>query len=70
MAKKNLYPYFEAYGFFRLLTLEYDDYGPYRYEMTAEMRDRFKSEMEALVKKGKIEELTPSELESLLRARE
>lgn len=70
VAKKNLYPYFEAYGFFRLLTLEYDDYGPYRYEMTAEMRDRFKSEMEALVKKGKIEELTPSELESLLRARE
>ena len=38
--------------------------------MTAEMRDRFKSEMEALVKKGKIEELNPSELESLLRARE
>ena len=70
VAGKNLYPYFEAYGFFRLLSLQYGDYGTYKYHLTAEVRDAFKAEMENLVKSGKIEELTPQELNDMIHAEE
>lgn len=70
VAGKNLYPYFEAYGFFRLLDLDIDDYGHYEYHMTAEMRDKFKAEMDDLVRKGKIKKLSRSELKALLHAGE
>lgn len=70
VAGKNLYPYFEAFGFFRLLDLHIDDYGHYEYHLTAEMRDAFKAEMNELVRRGKIKELTPSELDALIHAEE
>ena len=55
LAGKNLYPYFEKFGFFRILKLSYGDYGDYNYEMTTEMRDRFKKEMEELEKQLEIQ---------------
>lgn len=70
VAGKNLYPYFEAFGFFRLLDLHIGDYGHYEYHLTAEMRDAFKAEMDELVRRGKIKELTPSELDALIHAEE
>ena len=70
LAGKNLYPYFEKFGFFRILKLSYDDYGNYTYEMTTEMRDRFKKEMEELEKQQLIKPLTPEELNALIYAKE
>ena len=70
VAGKNLYPYFEAYGFFRLLDLTIGDYGRYEYHLTAAMRDAFKAEMDGLVRQGKIKELTPAELDGLIHAEE
>lgn len=67
---KNLYPYFEAFGFFRLLNLTYGDYGTYSYIMTDEMRTKFKNEMKELESKGVIKPLTSDELKSMLYARE
>lgn len=67
---KNLYPYFEAYGFFRLLDLTYGDYGTYSYKMTAKMRDAFKKEMKGLENKKVIKPLTSEELKALLYAKE
>lgn len=67
---KNLYPYFEAFGFFRLLDLTYGDYGTYSYKMTSEMRDKFKNEMKELEDKGVIKPLTAEELKAMLYARE
>lgn len=67
---KNLYPFFEAYGFFRLLDLTYGDYGTYSYKMTAEMRDAFKKEMKDLEDKKIIKPLTSEELKALLYAKE
>lgn len=70
VAGKNLYPYFEAFGFFRILRLKYDDYGMYTYEMTESMRDAFRAEMEGYVKSGKLADLTSEELEAMLNAQE
>lgn len=70
VAKKNLYPYFEKFGFFRLLKLTYGDYGTYTYNMTAEMRDAFKKEMEQLENDKKISPLTSEELNELIYAHE
>lgn len=70
LAGKNLYPYFEKFGFFRILKLSYGDYGNYTYEMTTEMRDRFKKEMEELEKQQLIKPLTPEELNALIYAKE
>lgn len=70
VAGKNLYPYFEAFGFFRILKLRYDDYGFYTYNMTEAMRDAFKAEMDGYVKAGKLEKLTPEELRAMLTAEE
>lgn len=70
VAGKNLYPYFEAFGFFQILKLSYGDYGDYNYEMTTEMRDRFKKEMEELEKQQLIRPLTPEELNALIYAKE
>lgn len=70
VAKKNLYPYFEKFGFFRLLKLTYGDYGTYTYNMTAEMRDAFKKEMEQLENEKKISPLTSEELNELIYAHE
>lgn len=67
---KNLYPYFEAYGFFRLLDLTYGDYGTYSYSMTAAIRDSFKEELKDLEDKGMIKPLSDEELKDLLYARE
>lgn len=66
----NLYPYFEAYGFFRLLSLQYDDYAIFNYRMTKEMRDEFKAELEALEKKGDLKPLTPDQLDAMIHATE
>ena len=44
----NLYPYFEKWGFFRLVALKIDDYGNKYYCMTKEMKDEFKADMDAL----------------------
>ncbi len=70
LTKMNLYPYFEAYGFFRLLTLTYGDYGTFTYRMTAEMRDTFKAELDALVQEGVIREMTDEELHAMIHAEE
>ncbi|MEG1861871.1 MAG: M60 family metallopeptidase, partial [Bacteroidaceae bacterium] len=48
----NLYPYFEKWGFFRLIAMEINDYGTKYYCMTQDMRDEFKADMEALVTNG------------------
>lgn len=66
----NLYPYFEAFGFFRLLKLTYGDYGTYHYHLTAEMRDAFKAEMDQMVRDGKLRALTDAELQAMLHAEE
>lgn len=44
----DLTEFFENYGFFYVGELEYDDYGPYRYEMTQEMVDACKEEIKAM----------------------
>jgi hypothetical protein len=48
----NLYPYFEAWGFFRLVNLYVYDYIDEYVAMTASMRDEFKADMQALVDDG------------------
>lgn len=70
VAGKNLYPYFEAFGFFRILRLRYDDYGFYTYDMTEAMRDAFRAEMDGYVKSGKLSDLSPEELKDMLDAKE
>lgn len=66
----NLYPYFEAYGFFRLLTLKYDDYATFTYKMTREMRDRFRDELDALVADGTLKKLSQKEVDEMVNADE
>lgn len=48
----NLYPYFEKWGFFRLIANVIGDYGDKLYAMTKEMKDEFKADMEKLVTEG------------------
>lgn len=70
LAKMNLYPYFEVYGFFRLLTLTFGDYGTFTYKMTKEMRDAFKNEMDELVNKGLIRQMTKEEVDEMVNVDE
>lgn len=44
----GLTDFFDNYGFFYVGEFEYEDYGPYRYEMTQEMVDETKQEIKAL----------------------
>ena len=48
----NLYPYFEQYGFFRLVALYYNDYSNYYYLMDRDTRDEFKAYMQNLEDTG------------------
>ena len=43
VSKTDLTEFFNQYGFFKVGTLTYDDYGRYRYDMTQEMVDECKS---------------------------
>ncbi len=52
----NLYPYFEKWGFFRLIANVIDDYGVKLYAMTAEMKNEFKADMDKLVTEGYVNE--------------
>lgn len=70
LSKLNLYPYFEVYGFFRLLSLKFDDYGTFNYKLTKEMRDEFKNELDQLVKNGKLREMTKQEIDEMVNVNE
>ena len=48
VAKVDLTDFFAKYGFFYVGTLEYDDYGKYKYSMTQEMVDKCLAEIKAL----------------------
>ncbi|MEG2156846.1 MAG: M60 family metallopeptidase [Bacteroidaceae bacterium] len=52
----NLYPYFEQWGFLRLVALHIDDYGSKYYCMLKDMKDEFKTDMEAMG----LKEMTPN----------
>lgn len=56
----NLYPYFEDYGFFRTIALNYDDYGNCFYLMDKDSRDKFKEHMQGLVNDGTLKEMPQS----------
>jgi hypothetical protein len=61
----NLYPYFEAWGFFRLLTYCKDDYGDKYIGMTQSMRDEFKADMQDLVDKGILKAMPDGMIEKI-----
>lgn len=48
VAKLDLTDFFDNYGFFYVGTLQYDDYGPYTYEMTQEMVNECKAAIKAM----------------------
>ena len=48
VSKVDLTDFFDKYGFFYVGTMEYDDYGKYKYEMTQEMVDECKKTIQAL----------------------
>lgn len=57
----NLFPYFEAWGFLRVIGLRIGDYGNKNYVMTQKMYDEFKADMDALVQEGVLKEM-PADL--------
>ena len=48
VAKLDLTDFFDLYGFFHVGKFTYDDYGNYTYEMTQEMVDKCKKEIQQL----------------------
>lgn len=54
---KNLFPYFERWGFLRTVALQIGDYGTYYQLMTPEMYVEFKADMQQLVTDGVLEDI-------------
>ncbi len=54
----DLTPYFEKWGYIRVIALEVNDYGIKRYLMTQAMYDEFKADMQALVDNGTLKPMT------------
>lgn len=48
VSQTDLTEFFDQYGFFTVGSFEYDDYGPYRYEMTQEMVDECRAAIAAM----------------------
>ena len=48
VAKVDLIEFFDAYGFFYVGNMTYDDYGRYTYEMTQEMVDTCKKTIKSM----------------------
>lgn len=54
----NLTPYYEKWGFLRLIATYMSDYGDHYYNLTEEMLNEFKTDMNARVASGELEEMS------------
>jgi hypothetical protein len=64
----NLYPFFEKWGFFRIIALVINDYGNKYYVMTKQMRDEFKADMDALVADGTLKQMPEDMIQTISTA--
>jgi hypothetical protein len=61
----NLTPYFERFGFLRVKTFELEDYGKFTYNLTQEQLDKFRHEMNLLVRKKKLKPMPKGMVEHI-----
>lgn len=66
----NLFPFFDAFGMFRIGAWQIGDYGTKRYIVTQEMYDEFKADMDALVADGTIKEMPEGMVEAIFNCRD
>ncbi len=67
---KNLFPYFEKWGFLRTIALEIGDYGTYYYMMTPPMYYEFKEDMQQLVTDGVLEDIDEATITAISNSKD
>lgn len=66
----NLVPYFEQWGFLRTISMQIGDYGTYYYQMTPEMLQEFKADMDALVDDGTLQTIDAATVRAISNSKD